>query len=153
MKHSRRQTILGALQFLVEGKGILAFLPLHPAQLSVGLFISEIFPCWKIWNTNKTEAMWVKNLNQSMCCVFNYSVISNSLQPCGLQPTRFLCPWDFPGRNTTVGYHFLLQGIFPTQGSSLLHLLHWQGESLPLHNSRHLLSTCYMPVSVDKDRG
>ena len=29
-----------------------------------------------------------------------------------------LCPWDFPGRNTRVGCHFLLQGIFPTQGSN-----------------------------------
>ena len=26
-----------------------------------------------------------------------------------LQPTRFLCPWDFPGKNTGVGCHFLLQ--------------------------------------------
>ena len=30
--------------------------------------------------------------------------------------TRFLCPWDFPGKNTGVDCHFLLQGIFPTQG-------------------------------------
>ena len=28
-----------------------------------------------------------------------------------------LCPWDSPGKNTGVGCHFLLQGIFPTQGS------------------------------------
>ena len=37
--------------------------------------------------------------------------------------TRLLCPWDFPGKNTGVGCHFLLQGIFPTQGSNpgLLH--------------------------------
>jgi len=34
-----------------------------------------------------------------------------------------LCPWDLPGKNTGVGCHFLLQGIFPTQGSNL-HLLH-----------------------------
>ena len=31
-------------------------------------------------------------------------------------PTRFLHPWDFPGKNTRVGCHLLLQGIFPTQG-------------------------------------
>ena len=30
----------------------------------------------------------------------------------GLQPTRLLCPWDFPGKNTGVGCCFLLQGIF-----------------------------------------
>ena len=30
--------------------------------------------------------------------------------------TLILCPWDFPGESTGVGCHFLLQGIFPTQG-------------------------------------
>ena len=36
---------------------------------------------------------------------------------------RLLCPWDSPGKNTGVGCHFLLQGIFPTQESNpgLLH--------------------------------
>ena len=38
------------------------------------------------------------------------------LRPHGLQPSRLLCPWDFPGKNTGVGFHFLLQGIFLTQG-------------------------------------
>ena len=36
----------------------------------------------------------------------------------GLEVARFLCPWDFPGKNTEVGSHFLLQGIFPTKGSN-----------------------------------
>ena len=47
---------------------------------------------------------------------------------------RLLCPWTFPGKNTGVGCHFLLQGIFLTQGSNphLLCLLHWQADSLPL---------------------
>ena len=47
---------------------------------------------------------------------------------CNLQPASFLCPWNFPGKNTGVGYHFFLQGIFQIQesNSSLLHLLHWQ---------------------------
>ena len=51
------------------------------------------------------------------------SIVSDSLQPHGLQPSRLLCPQDSPGKNTGVGLHFLLQGIFPTQGSNsgLLH--------------------------------
>lgn len=50
----------------------------------------------------------------------------STLQPHGLQPARLLCPWDFPCKNTGVGFHFLLQEIFPTQGLNLvlLHLLH-----------------------------
>ena len=47
------------------------------------------------------------------------TVMSDSLRPHGLQPTRLLCPWNFPGKNTGAGCHFLLQGIFPTQGSNL----------------------------------
>ena len=47
------------------------------------------------------------------------------------EPTKLLCPWDFPGKNTRVGCHFLLQGIFPTQGWNP-YLLHWQAYSLPL---------------------
>ena len=39
----------------------------------------------------------------------------DSLWPHELLPTTFLCPWNFPGKNTGVGCHFLLQGIFPTQ--------------------------------------
>ena len=45
-----------------------------------------------------------------------------------------LCPWNSPGKNTGVGCHALLQGVFPTQGSNpcLQHLQHWQAGSLPL---------------------
>ena len=53
------------------------------------------------------------------------------LRPHGLQSTRFLCPWDSPGKNTGVACHFFLQGIFPAQRSNPC-LLHWQVDSLPL---------------------
>ena len=48
----------------------------------------------------------------------SHSVVSDSLRPHGLQPTRLLRPWDLPSKSTGVGCHFLLQGIFPTQGSN-----------------------------------
>ena len=52
----------------------------------------------------------------------------------GLQPIRFLCPWDSPGKNIVVDCHALLQQIFQIQGlnSHLLCPLHWQISSLPL---------------------
>ena len=46
--------------------------------------------------------------------MFSRSAASDSLRPYGLQPARLLCPWDSPGKNTGVGCHFLLQGIFST---------------------------------------
>ena len=38
--------------------------------------------------------------------------------PMDCKPTTLLGPWDFPGESTGVGWHFLLQGIFVTQGSN-----------------------------------
>ena len=67
-------------------------------------------------------------------------VVSDSLWPHGLWPAKLLCPWNSPGKNTGVGCHFLLQGIFPTQGlnpgllhcSQILYQLSHQGRS-PLY--------------------
>ena len=52
-------------------------------------------------------------------CVQSYTVMFDSLQPQELQLTRILCPGDSPGKNTRVGCHALLQGIFPTQRLNL----------------------------------
>ena len=82
-----------------------------------------------------------------MCmCVFSHSVMFDSLQPHGLQPARLLCPWNFLGKNTREGFHFLLQVIFLTQGlnQSLLFLLSWQAVSLQIH---YLVCNC-MPRKV-----
>ena len=82
---------------------------------------------------------------------WSLSVMSNSSRPHGLQPTRLLRPWDFPGKSTGVGCHCLIPrnttecktlsgrgfqalelwprglacGIFPVQGSNS-NLLRWQ---------------------------
>ena len=53
--------------------------------------------------------------------------------------TRLLCPWDFPGKNTGVDCYFLLQGVFPTQGSNpcLFHcrriIYHWATREALMH--------------------
>ena len=54
--------------------------------------------------------------------------------PLNCNPTRFICPWDFPHKNTGVDCHVPFQGIFLTQGSNphLFCLLHWQAGSLAL---------------------
>ena len=67
-----------------------------------------------------------------------------------MQPASFPCPWDLPGKNTGVRCHFLLQGIFLTQGLNphLLHLLDWQADSLPReapvhHQFNFIRVTCF----------
>ena len=86
------------------------------------------FPAWHIPSRSPYPAMHVCEC----------SVTSNSLQPHGLQTNRFLCPFDFASKNTIVGCHFLLQGIFLAQGLNLCLLghLHWQTDSLPLSHLR-----------------
>ena len=65
-------------------------------------------------------------------CLLNCFVIDNFCNP--MDCSTPVSSVHFPGKNTGVGCHFLLQWIFSTQGSNLclLHLLHWQADSLPL---------------------
>ena len=67
-------------------------------------------------------------------CVLSDSSCVQFFMTYGLLPARLLCPWDSPGKNTRVGCHALLQGIFPTQESNsyLLHLLHYRRVHYPL---------------------
>ena len=51
--------------------------------------------------------------------LFCHQVVSVPMWPHELKHTRLLCPWNFPGQNTGMGCHSLLQGIFPTQRSNL----------------------------------
>ena len=87
---------------------------------------------------------WFKNIYFSLlktlywhfngcCCCQVASVMSDSVRPHGLQPTRLLRPWDSPGKNTGVGCHFLLQ-------------LQWQPESL--HWAGWASSEVSVPLSL-----
>ena len=86
---------------------------------------------------------------------YNYCLVAKLCQtllrpPHGLQSTRLLWPWDFPGKNTGMGCHFLLQQIFPTQGSNS-HLLYWQVDSLALSHQGTLKTysaTNQMPMRL-----
>ena len=70
------------------------------------------------------------------------SVVSDSLRPHGLQPVRLLCPWDSPGKNTGVGCHVLLQGIFPPKDQTRISFVSCIGKQV-LH-----WATCF-PISTD----
>ena len=49
------------------------------------------------------------SMHESEKWKWSHSVMSDSSQPHGLQPTRLLCPWDFPGKRSGVRWHYLLQ--------------------------------------------
>ena len=75
----------------------------------------------------------------------SHSVLSDSLWPHGLQPTRLLSPWNSPGKKTGVGCHFLLQRIFLTQDRTCVScigmkiLYHWA--------TRESLKTISIPIN------
>ena len=68
---------------------------------------------------------WLRDQTQASFSLSEWKSLSHvdSLQPHGLKPARLLCPWNSLDQNTGVSNHFLLQEIFPTQGSNpgLLH--------------------------------
>ena len=89
---------------------------------------------------------------QNLACGFERLLFDSFVIPWTVAH-QLLCPWDFPGKNMGVGCHFLLQGIFLTQGLNL-HLLHWQADSLPLshwgsfhfiYSSVYLLTPQWLP--------
>ena len=97
-------------------------------------------------------------IRQSLCLL---SVCVLSRVPVFETPWTAACqsslPWNFPGKDTETGCHFLFEVIFLTQGVNVyfLHLLHWQVTSLPLHHlgSPYLLSTVKKWVSIMDSSG
>ena len=85
----------------------------------------------------------------------SFLVVSDSLQPHGLQP------WNSPGKSTGVGCHTFWQGIFPTQRSNpglphcrqILYLLNHQGslKKYP-HRSPNFLPESHLPETCSKPR-
>ena len=68
--------------------------------------------------------------------------------PIDWSPPGSSCLWDSPGKNTGVSCHFLLQGIFLTQGSNP-HLLHWQMDSLPSEPPGKLPTSIAVALCID----
>ena len=88
-------------------------------SLLYGPMFTSLHGFWNKYTLDFMDLRYMESKSESV----SHSVVSNSLQPYGLQPTSLLCPWDSPGENIGVSCHSLLQGLFPTQGSNqgLLH--------------------------------
>ena len=86
--------------------------------------------------TRKLVSMvyWLRRVCVCVCARVRARVQSLTHVWLFAMPASLLCPWDFPGKNSGMSCHFLLQGIFPNQGSNLspLCLLHWPTGSLSL---------------------
>ena len=126
------------------------------------LFYGLVISCYTHTHTHICMCMCIYIYIYTHMYVYKLSHFSHVyVQAYGLEPSRLLCPWDSPGKNTGVGCPALLQGIFPTQELNLcfLHLLNWQMGSLPLapsgslytHIHAHIYHTYFTHSSVDRD--
>ena len=93
------------------------------------------------------SCIFISFTNLALLVILIFVVISswNHVQlfcdPVQCSPPGSFFPWDFPSKNTGVTWHFLFQGIFPTQGLKP-YLLCWEAHSLPADNAAGKESTC-----------
>ena len=87
--------------------------------------------CQQIWKTQQGPQDWERSVFIPIPKKGNAKECSSEVTQLCLTPcTRLLCPWDFPGKNSGVDCHFLLQEIFLTRASNLS-LPASQADSLP----------------------
>ena len=86
-------------------------------------------------------------------CVFSCSVMSNSFETPWTVACQVPLSEGFSRQKYWSGFHFLFHGIFPIQGSnpSLLRLLHWQSDSLPLSQLENPIYT-YVCIYIYRER-
>ena len=87
------------------------------------------------------------SLSQTLCV--SHSVVSDSLQSHGLWAFRLLWQWNYPGNNTRVGGHVLLQGIFLIQGLNPHLVVRQVGQPLGTI-TRHQISMPCMAHTADE---
>ena len=75
----------------------ISFIEVKPLQLNIFFTIKYL-----LVSNHQLYFQGIRVLN-------SHSVVSDSSWPHRLEPTRILCPWDFPDKNIGVGGHFLLQ--------------------------------------------
>ena len=108
---------------------------MEPRIYNEGRIISSISSAGKTRQSHTKEWNWITNLYH--VCVSRL-IVSDSLQTHGLWPSRLLCPWNSPGKNTGVHCHFLLQGVFLNLGllpcREMLYYLSYQRSTPPPPN-------------------
>ena len=80
------------------------------------VLLPSVFPSIRVFSMSQFFASGINLIHYwAVYTGIHLCLVCLTLQPHGLKPARFLCSWDFLGKNAGGGCHFLLQGIFPTQ--------------------------------------
>ena len=134
------------------GRSLCWILPRSPGSVNEALYP------WGMYSQRRIKRRWQNYMKSQLIIWFHIGVCALITQSCPTvsDPSRLLCPWNSPGKNTRAACHFLLPGIFLTQGSepSLMSLQHWQVDSLPLSHLGSRLSHQYQwsLISVKKQK-
>ena len=106
---------------------------------------------WCVQYLSVISLPWI-SLTLSLKVSVSCSLVSDSLQPHGLKLTRLLCSWNSPCKDTGVGSHSLLQGVFLTQGLNL-GLLHYRQILYHLRYQRSPLSNLSISIKCSNTAG
>ena len=120
MGFSRQESRVGC-HALIQGIFLTQVSNPHFQRCNMNMVACRPDPSWRCILFKSTECLRHKTDSILKYWVYVHAQslrLCLTLRPNGLQPTRILCPWDSPGKNTGVHCHFLLQGIFPTWGSN-----------------------------------
>ena len=107
------------IQFTLQLSHTVVSLDKHHTSIHSRVFYVSLFSD-KTENVKEKTCIWAHR--DMLSCL----VVSNSLRSRGLQPTRLLCPWDSPGKNTGVGCHSLLQRMYPPKDQIHVSCIGWQ---------------------------
>ena len=97
--------------------------------------LGENLSCWRrytSWLRSDTATHCLVSALTLYVCV-SHPAVSNFLRPHGLQPTRLLCPWDFPGKSTGVGYYCQFSSVAQSC-LTLCHPMNHSTSGLPVHH-------------------
>ena len=70
-----------------------------------------------LWNSRNAKTLGNTKTKVKVQVLVGHLCLT--LKPHGLLPTRLLCPWNSPAKNTGMDSHSLLQGLFPIEGLNL----------------------------------
>ena len=162
--------VRGKYQVRTDYSGIILIWTLWIVSVSLRLHLEYSCPCWRmtqvlhyarnslmltckskewlslpLWNSQSMREDRSINNSRMWLITFVWSEVAQSCptlcdpMDCSLPGSS--CPWDFPGNSPGVDCHFLLQGIFPTQGSNL-GLPHCKQTLFTVWATRELLCMC-----------
>jgi len=97
---------------------------------------SASFLRWRVFQALKKDYIVFSSFLKIVSVLLRYACTCSvaklclTLRPHGLKPARLLCPWDFPGKNTDMDCHFLLQMIFQPRDGTFVSCI---GRQIPYH--------------------